>query len=68
MPADREPLSLSAVPVATLVRLLRGGGSQHASPEALERDRAAGAPITEDGKVDLVAYTAWLVKDLADGT
>ena len=67
MPAERDPLSLTAMPAELLLRLLRKSGAQHASHEALEADRAAGAPIAADGTVNLVAYAAWLAKDNAHG-
>ena len=68
MSADRDPLSLTAVPAATFHQLLRAAGAQHLSDEALTRDRAAGAPIEPDGTVNLLTYAAWLVKELADAS
>ncbi|TQE98695.1 MAG: hypothetical protein FKY71_12505 [Spiribacter salinus] len=65
--ADRDHLSLTAMPADVLLRLLQQNGAQHVSREALEADRAAGAPIAADGTVNLVAYAAWLVKELAHG-
>ena len=67
MAADRDALSLTAVPGSAFARLLKSTGAEHLSDEALARDRSAGAPIEEDGTVNLLAYTAWLVKELADG-
>jgi hypothetical protein len=67
MAAERDALRLTAVPRETFSRLLKSAGAEHLSDEALERDRAAGAPIEADGTVNLLAYSAWLVKELADG-
>jgi trimethylamine:corrinoid methyltransferase-like protein len=67
MAAERDALSLTAVPGETFSRLLKSAGAEFLSDEALERDRAAGAPIEADGTVNLLAYSAWLVKELADG-
>lgn len=65
MPANKEHLSLTSVPVETLLRLLRQAGAQHATQASLEIDRAAGAPISSDGIVNFVAYVAWLAKENA---
>ena len=67
MAADRDPLRLTAVPAATFLQLLQAAGSKHLTKQAIEHDRAAGAPIAADGTIDLLAYSAWLVKELADG-
>jgi hypothetical protein len=67
MPADREALSLTAVPADLLLRLLRQAGSHLATRATLDADRAAGAPIAEDGTVNVVAYAAWLARSLAHG-
>ncbi|MCK6488473.1 MAG: hypothetical protein L6R48_09125 [Planctomycetes bacterium] len=56
---------LAALTVDQVATLLRHAGSQHASPEAIRADLAAGAPANRDDTINLVAYAAWLVRDLA---
>ncbi|MFW5828619.1 MAG: hypothetical protein ACOCXA_00010 [Planctomycetota bacterium] len=67
MPPDREQFSLTAVPVPTLIRLLKQNGSVHISQATIELDRQNGAPIPEDGPVDVVAYAAWLARRATHG-
>ncbi len=67
MATERDQLSLTAMPAELLLRLLRQHSGQHATREALEADRAAGAPIATDGIVNLVAYAAWLARNHAHG-
>lgn len=67
MPAERDQLSLTAMPAELLLRLLRQNGSEHATLEALAEDRTAGAPIAANGTVNLIAYAAWLAKELPHG-
>jgi hypothetical protein len=65
--ADRDQLSLTAMPSELLLRLLKQNGAQYATEEALAADREAGAPISDDGTVNLVAYAAWLASEVAGG-
>lgn len=55
-------MSMTPEQVATL---LRHAGSEHLSVEAIRTDLAAGAPTNADGTLNLVAYGAWLVRELA---
>lgn len=61
MPPDTTPLSLTAMPAASFVRLLQQTGSQYTDEHALAADRAAGAPFKADGSIDVIAYAAWLI-------
>lgn len=53
-----------AVTVAELARLLSAAGGEQITAKMIRRDLAAGAPVTESGKVNLLHYAAWLVKGL----
>lgn len=66
--SNQESLSLTHLPREVVVRLLRQQGCTQITSQTLEADRAAGAPIAEDGTVNLIAYAAWLAKDLAHGS
>ena len=64
-------LKISALSVADMATLLRRSGSRTVSEEVLRRDIENGAPVNSDGTVNLINYTAWLVKETAenaDGT
>lgn len=45
-----------------LVTLLKRAGSRHATIENLDKDIAAGAPINPDGTINLIHFTAWMIK------
>lgn len=62
--APRPPLSLTAVPLANAAGLLAKVGSQPITTVMLEEDIAAGAPTNADGTLNLVAYAAWLVRQM----
>ena len=57
---------LEKLPKATLVEALRRSGSRTISLERLEADIAAGAPVNDDGTVNAVKYTAWMLKEMED--
>ena len=69
MPADPRAteLRLTALPPAKVAEVLRRAGSRHASIESIQADLAAGAPVNPDGSINLLAYGAWLVRELAHG-
>ena len=50
-----------------MVRVLTGSGSRTFSEETLETDIAAGAPVNEDGSINLIAYVAWILKGNLNG-
>ncbi len=48
---------------AALAELLRKGGCREAA-EALERLAEAGLPANADGTLNLIEFTAWLLKEV----
>lgn len=58
-------LRLTALPVATVVAVLRKAGARHVDADAVRADLAAGAPVNPDGTINLLAYTAWMLQRLA---
>ena len=67
MPPNQSPLSLTAMPLSQFLTLMHSVGFTHITQTHLEHDRAAGAPITADGIINLVAYAAWLVREESHG-
>jgi hypothetical protein len=47
--------------------VLTRSGARHVSPETIQADIEAGAPVNDDGTVNLIEYAAWLVQRMADG-
>ena len=64
-PAPRlDPQKLSPTDAA---RLLSRVGGRPVAESTIEADVAAGAPTHGDGSLNLVAYAAWLIRQLAEG-
>jgi len=58
-PASVNPLSLS---IDEIARMLSAGGGRRVTAEQVQADLDAGAPVGRDGRVNLVHYTAWLLR------
>lgn len=56
-----NPASLSIDEVS---RLLSAAGGIRVAPEQVRADIDAGAPVGPDGRINLVHYTAWLVREV----
>lgn len=46
-----------------LAALLTRAGGSPVTPAMIEADLAAGAPIDAEGRMNLITYTAWLLKN-----
>jgi len=62
---DAGGARLTALSMEAVVLLLKRSGSRHASVDTVRADLAAGAPHNADATINLIAYGAWLVRDLA---
>jgi len=56
-----NPLSLT---VDEAARMLTAAGGKRVTPEMVQADIDAGAPAATGGKINLVHYTAWLVREV----
>ena len=56
-------LDPAAMSVNDAARILSSAIGQQVSVEMIESDIAAGAPTNSDGTINLVHYSAWLVKE-----
>jgi hypothetical protein len=54
----------TALTVVELARLLSAGGNRKITPEQVQADIDAGAPVGPGGKINLVHYVAWLVREV----
>ncbi len=57
----------TALTVAQAAKVLSAAGGRRITEEMVRADIDAGAPANADGTVNLVHYTAWLVKETASG-
>jgi hypothetical protein len=64
---QRAALDPTALSLADAVRLLSRVGGQPITEAMLRGDAAAGAPLNADGSMNLVHYTAWLLREGASG-
>ena len=60
-------LNPQSLRLADMARILSASGQLPVTVEMLETDIASGAPTNPDGTMNLVHYSAWMVKDLANG-
>lgn len=56
-------INLVALTKEQLIELLTKVGSSTISAESLEADIAQGAPVNEDGTINLIHYAAWLIRE-----
>lgn len=63
-PPAVNPMSLS---IEETARMLSAGGGRRVTPEDVRADIEAGAPLTRDGRINLVEYAAWLVREVQAG-
>jgi len=62
-----SPLNPQALRLEDLARILSASGLRRVTVEMLQEDLDDGAPHNADDTVNLVHYTAWLVKELLSG-
>ena len=62
--AEYKPKHLTKEEV---VRVLKLAGSRTITMENLEKDIEDGAPVNEDGTMDIIAYGAWILKGNRNG-
>ena len=56
-----NPLSMS---VGDVARVFSAAGGTKVSVEQVQADVDAGAPVLPDGRINLVHYAAWLVREV----
>ncbi len=62
-----ETPKITALTPAQLARILAAAGSRRITEAMVRADIDAGAPTNADGTINLVHYTAWLVREVAGG-
>ena len=63
--ARKPTLKPTALALADAARLLTAVGGKQITEAMVRADLDAGAPANADGTINLIHYTAWLVKEAA---
>ena len=64
--SDPTP-SLTALTPEQAAKVLSAAGGRRITEAMLRADFDAGAPANADGTINLVHYTAWLVREISGG-
>lgn len=62
---EENQLKITAISVPDLAKLLKRAGCRSASEAELHEDIEKGAPVNSDGTINLIHYTAWLIKEVS---
>ena len=62
-----ETPKITAISPKKLAEILRKSGSREVSDETIAADIEAGAPMAEDGTINMIEYAAWLVREMGYG-
>lgn len=62
--AGQPAVNPTALSVEEVSRLLSAAGGKRITVEQVQADLDAGAPVGRDGKINLVHYAAWLVREV----
>ena len=63
-PATSTKVNPLALSVEEAARMLSAAGGKRITPEQVQADIDAGAPVGADGRINLVHYAAWLVREV----
>ena len=61
------PINPLALTISDAAKLLSKAGGRLITPEQIDADIAAGAPLNGDGTINLVTYAAWQSKERGRG-
>ena len=64
---SQTPASSTALTVAQIAKILSAAGGRKITEEMIRTDIDAGAPVNSDDTINLVHYTAWLVREATIG-
>lgn len=62
--SNQEPRNPLALPAEDFLRLLRKSGCPKISGETLRRLAGEGLPLNADGTLNIIEYTAWMLKEV----
>ena len=61
-----KAMNPSSLTVEQLARLLTTGGAKMATAEIIRQHIELGAPVSADGRMNLVHYMAWVAREVAN--
>ena len=64
---SHENLRITAITPVQAAKILSTAGSRGITEAMIYSDIDSGAPVNADGTINLVHYTAWLIKETASG-
>ena len=65
MPSPPQPaVNPASLSIEDMSRLLSAAGGRKVTPEQVQADIDAGAPVGAGGRMNLVHYAAWLVREV----
>ena len=64
---SEKSAKITALNAEQLAKVLSAAGGRRITEEMIRADMDAGAPVNPDGTVNLIHYTAWLVREMAGG-
>ena len=71
IPAQTPPSGVPVNPLSLTVdeaaRMLSAGGGRKVTTEMVQADINAGAPTVAGGRINLVHYAAWLIREVQGG-
>jgi hypothetical protein len=59
---NNNQLSITAMQVSELAKLLKQAGSRYTSETTIRKDIESGAPVNSNGTINLIHHTAWLLQ------
>ena len=62
---SQTPATSTALTVAQLAKILSAAGGRRITEDMIRLDIDTGAPTNTDGTINLVHYTAWMVKNVS---
>lgn len=62
-PDPRQPVNPTSLSIEDMSRLLSAAGSRKVTVAQVQADIDAGAPVGTDGRMNLVHYAAWLIRE-----
>jgi hypothetical protein len=67
MSSEKSPIDPNRLSVEQAAKLLSAAAKIRISEEQIAEDLESGAPQNKDGTISLVAYAAWMLKEMSRG-
>ena len=59
-----QPVNPQSLSIEEVARMLSATGGKKITPAQVQADIDAGAPVGRDGRMNLVHYAAWLIREV----